>query len=301
MTPCLADQNADIEYLNGCLKSLPARTKPGLEHLTSFCPELTRTLQQAGVTQRLSEDWEKFLAPAGLRDINRLLQRYQGEPPSTTPQTSSIQAISEALRTQQPPRSGWQQFGDWLRHLLQRQHSEGPGLMDRMLNGVLDSMTARVRRVLFYGLLAAMLLLMGGIVWRELKAAGIGRRSAPRTRRGTAPLLFGDSEEPLLPDTLDTVSLAERPVLLLRLLVQALQRMGRLAADRSLTHRELIARASLDDSNQRQRFAGISLRAEQQLYGGAAPLSTDDPELQSIVREGRELYSQLLGIESARS
>ncbi|HWW22124.1 MAG TPA: hypothetical protein VNZ06_15090, partial [Steroidobacteraceae bacterium] len=101
--------------------------------------------------------------------------------------------------------------------------------------------------------------------------------------------------------TLDATSLSERPALLLRLLVQALERSGRLAGDRTLTHRELIARAGFDGEGQRQRFASISLRAEQQVYGRAAAFVNDDPELQRVLHEGRELYSQLLAASSAAS
>jgi hypothetical protein len=299
ISPCHADQSAAIDYLNGCLKDLPARPKPGLDQLKSFCPDLERVLQDAGVTQQLGENWEKLVNARTLRDISALLQRYQNGPASAIPQTGSVHSIAESLRGKQAPPTWWHRLGEWLRHLLERKSGQGPGLVERILQS-LGSMSPRVRQAVLYGSLALVLLLLGWIAWREVKAAGITRRSALLPKPGGRPLPSGSNDEALVPGSLDTVSLAERPALLLRLLVQALHRMGRLAGDRALTHRELIARARFDNADQRTRFAGVSLRAEQQLYG-AAVSAVADAELERIVHEGRELYLQLLGTESIAS
>jgi hypothetical protein len=300
IAPCLADQQADIDYLKSCLKSVPAGQKPGLEQFKSLCPQLQHVLDDAAVTDRLPEHWEKLIRSTGLSDITVLLERYQRESPSSAPQTQRVSAIAQALRLKDPPRGWWQRLGEWLRHLLDRRHSEDSGLLNRVLNGIVDSLTPRVRRVLFYGSLALVLLLVGFIVWRELKAAGIGRRTAKRAKSQSAHLPSGESGELVLA-TLDDAAPSERPSLLLRLLVQALRRSGRLAAERTLTHRELIERARFDADDQRRRFAGISLWAERQLYGRTAPAAQDAVESERVMREGRELYTQLQSAGGASS
>jgi hypothetical protein len=299
--PCLADQKADIDYLSGCLSGLSAREKPGLENLKPRCPELEHTLQQAGLTDQLPAGWEQRLRRSGLREITETLQRYQGEPQSMVPDVSAVGAIVQGLRTEhkQPPKTWWQRLGEWLRELLTRRSNSGAGLLTRALDRLADAMTDRVRAVLFYSCVALVVLFVGFIVWREVKAAGIGRRAAPRKARGAGALPpAATADQPGLV-ALDGIPLSERPALLLRLLVQALERSGRLTGDRTLTHRELIARAGFDGADQRRRFASISLRAEQQVYGYFAAVAHEDPELQRALHEGRELYLQLLAAPSA--
>jgi hypothetical protein len=212
-----------------------------------------------------------------------------------------VNAIAEALRAQQAPRGWWQRLGEWLRQLLQRRNSEGTPLLERLINALRGVTSERTQRVILYSSLALVLLLVGLVVWRELKAAGIGRRAAQRPARAGDPIPSAETAQSLGLAGLDQVPLTERPALLLRLLVEALRRRGQLAGERTLTHRELIQRAGLSDVGQRQRFAQVSLRAEQQLYGGSAAVATDQVELEQAVSAGRELYSQLAATQSPAS
>jgi hypothetical protein len=299
-TPCLADRSGNIDYLKDCLNRLPAHTKRGLENLRHSCPELEQTLVNAGVSDQLPEHWREQLAPQGLRDIQALLERYQGEPPAVAPRTDTISEIAQGLRAKEPARSWWQRVRDWLRHLLEPQSSSDSGLLSRVVHGILNALTSRVRRVLFYASLALVVLLLGFIIWRELRIAGVGRRAGRRRTRGETPELPGATSGRLKLADLEQCARSERPALLLRLLVQALVRSGRLSSDRTLTHRELIARAGFDSPDQRQQFAGISLLAERQLYGRALPADVD-ADFERTLLEGRQLYAQLHSAGSVAS
>jgi hypothetical protein len=80
------------------------------------------------------------------------------------------------------------------------------------------------------------------------------------------------------------------PAGLLRALVKRLLQTGRLTTERSLTHRELIARTSFDSDTQKTVFANVARTAETILYG-AKPAA---PEfLETVTRQGRELLLQL--------
>lgn len=299
MSPCLADQTADVDYLNTCIKQLPAQQKPGLTQLAITCPELRGVLDDAAVAEQLPENWETTLGPAGLRDISSLLERYRGQPRSGAAHPDSVHAIAQALRVQPPPRGWWQRLGEWLRNLLARQRSGDPGLLDKFLNGIIDGLTPRRRQALLYGSLALVLLLVGFIVWRELRASGMGRRTAKRASPDGMDVPMGRSGDLAL-GALDSAARSDQPSLLLRLLVQALRRTGRLAGERTLTHRELIHQAGFEHADQQQRFAGVSLCAEQQLYGHTGSAAGGEAEFERVMREGRELYLQLLALGSAK-
>ena len=72
--------------------------------------------------------------------------------------------------------------------------------------------------------------------------------------------------------------------MLLRMLVATLVQSGRLRTERSLTHRELCARATFDDAQQRQSFQRVAALAERTVYG-----SRDVPaeEVEPIVAAAR--------------
>jgi hypothetical protein len=84
---------------------------------------------------------------------------------------------------------------------------------------------------------------------------------------------------------------------LLRALVRRLLETGRLGGERSLTHRELISRASFDSEGQHAVFGAVARLAETVLYG-SKPAAPED--LQSVTRRGRELLQQIHAIESPR-
>jgi hypothetical protein len=68
-----------------------------------------------------------------------------------------------------------------------------------------------------------------------------------------------------------------------------------LQTERSLTHRELTAKARFDDPQQRESFQRVAELAERIVYGGdiAAPADLD-----YVVQAGRSLNSQLGGAAS---
>jgi hypothetical protein len=77
---------------------------------------------------------------------------------------------------------------------------------------------------------------------------------------------------------------------LLRALVKRLLQTGRLSVERSLTHRELIARTSFDSDGQKAVFANVARTAETILYGSNPPAAE---HLETVTRQGRELLRQL--------
>jgi hypothetical protein len=80
--------------------------------------------------------------------------------------------------------------------------------------------------------------------------------------------------------------------MLLRMLVKTLVQSGRLRTERSLTHRELCARANFDDAGQRESFQRVAALAERTVYGSSEVAAS---EVEPIVTAARKLDAQLRG------
>lgn len=144
---------------------------------------------------------------------------------------------------------------------------------------------------MFYGALILVLGLAAAVIVNEVRVALKGRRKRERMSGAGAAGIFSDAHAARSLD-LDDAARNERPSILLQMLVAALVKTGRLQAERSLTHRELIGRAKFDDSSQRESFSRVARLAERIVYGG-----DDTPaELDEVVQAGRALHSQLSGV-----
>jgi len=99
------------------------------------------------------------------------------------------------------------------------------------------------------------------------------------------------SEEDAAVD-LDSLPLDRKASMLLRMLVTTLVQSGRLRTERSLTHRELSARANFDDAGQRESFQRVAALAERTVYGSHA---VSPSEVEPIVAAARALDAQLRG------
>jgi hypothetical protein len=88
----------------------------------------------------------------------------------------------------------------------------------------------------------------------------------------------------------ETAPLAERPGLVLRILLDLLTRARRLPPADGLTARELGALAELPGAQDRERFRELALVAERARYAGAAPPAS---AIEAVVTYARELASRL--------
>jgi hypothetical protein len=195
--------------------------------------------------------------------------------------------VEDLAREHAQARSRWDLLREWLRSLLGSDPGQSLSWLDRWLEkfGVAaDAITYVIDALLLAALIAGLVFIV-----RELRAAGVlsGLRS---TVVGRVPAAAG-VDEPHGEPVLDTVPLQEQPAVLLRLLVNCLLRMGRVQANRHLTHRELVARVVLDE-NERQRFAKVARTAEALMYGPRLGRA-EAVNVEQAVVEGRELLTQL--------
>jgi len=122
------------------------------------------------------------------------------------------------------------------------------------------------------------------MVVREVRA--MGRRSTDE------PVHGGETRTPGARDSrlalLRAMPLGQRPAQLFALLIARLVAAGRLPADRSLTHREVVRRAVLDDANQRRFIDALARVSERQLYSAAG---TPPDDLEDLLAQGEDLYT----------
>jgi hypothetical protein len=283
---------APIDVVRDCVaKSSPAIS--GIEDLSVVCPQLEGALRSLGLEQILYDGWQERLNRDALRDLANLAEGYGGSKPGDSPDVTALPGILKALEREQAPlpKSWWDAFRAWFKIWLSH-HSETLTWLDRWLDRIGQSAT--LANVISYSLVALVLTAAVALIVNELKASGaIGRRrdrgSAARKLRHAA---VSSGTEGLEPD-----ALADRLADLLRNLVSRLIQTRRLTTERSLTHRELVARSIFDDDSQRAVFATVAGTAELILYGsyGAAP-----EDLNRVLNEGRALLAQLSDPSSAR-
>ena len=139
--------------------------------------------------------------------------------------------------------------------------------------------------------IALILVLTIVVIVNELRAAGVFRgrpdRRTTTVSRGAAALDAGDAVIDL-----DALPADRKASMLLRMLVATLVQSGRLRTERSLTHRELCARATFDDAQQRESFRRVAALAERTVYGSR---EVPAEEVEPIVAAARALDAQLRG------
>ena len=266
----------------------------GIKDLGAACPQLAEALQTLGLWPQLSDDGQKRLNRDALHDLLKLSESYGGSPPGHAPDIAALPPILKALARDQVPltRTWWDALRAWLKNWI-AQHPGALNWLDRWLDGLGQS--ANLFQVIYYSLIALVLIGAVTVIVIELRAVGAGwkwrkRRSSARDAQATASAADDDSAGP------EPEAVADKLTALLRKLVKRLMQTRRLDAERSLTHRELIARSAFDEQSQREVFSAVAGTAESTLYGrsGATP-----EQLNAILSQGRVLLTQLTPLPGA--
>jgi hypothetical protein len=268
----------------------------GLKDLGAACPELQAALGTLGLDKMLYEGWQDKLNVHALHDLVDLSELYSAPRWRGAPDTSAVPGILQALKDERAPQvvSWWHSFKNWIKNWIEHSDSATAKWIKHFFESVLDTMNASPVFLQAFVYIVTVLTGLGAVfvIAREFKAAGIGGRLR-KFRSARDPTQNSSNASP----TDEGGRLDEKtPAGLLRALVKRLLQTGRLTVERSLTHRELIARTSFDSDAQKTAFANVARAAETILYGSqpAAP-----EFLETVTRQGQELLRQLS--ESASS
>lgn len=284
VTTCFA--GTPLDTLRDCTTTASPAIH-GLKNLAATCPDLEKTLGTLGFDKILYDGWQDKLTVQALRDLIDLSDRYSGPKWRGAPDTSAVPGILQALKDEQAPPvvSWWHAFKNWIKNWFEHSDSKLAKWLKHFFDSVLD--TTNVSPAFLHAFVYIVTILTGLaaiiVIVREFKASGMGARLRRiRSNKTRIPTRAQRAEEERLDE--------DTPAGLLRALVKRLLQTGRLTVERSLTHRELIARTAFDSDAQKTAFADVARTAETILYGSQSAA----PEfLQAVTRQGRELLRQL--------
>jgi hypothetical protein len=272
--------------LDACIGSLSPDVV-GLDNIKEACPGLQGALQQLGIAALMPANQHNLLTRDGLINLRSLLERYEKPPQREQVDVDNLHSVLESLRepvAAERSLSWYERFRQWLREAFNKQEQQANPWLRQWLDE--HSMSETVRLALFYGVMLLVVVLAVLIVVNEFRAARAGRRKA---RAATAE---ADSRGALSSALLDVQSRGEQASALLRMLIATLVKTGRLHSAHSLTHRELMVRATFDDSTQRESFRRVTQLAEREVFSGK---ETSSGDLDDAVRAGQSLQAQLNG------
>lgn len=260
----------------------------GLTDLESECPGLTRALEDAGYLPLLSTAERDALDTYGLSDLLAVDNWYR-QPEARDVDVATLDPILDSLRAEEPERAPGllEQFQHWLRSLFDRQQSDPDNWLQRWLDEL--DVSEKVVRTILLVAIAVLLVMVVGVIYNELRAAGLLRQRPvvqDDALKDGVSSASGDASD------LDALSADRKASMLLRMLVATLVRSGRLRTERGLTYRELSARATFDDAQQRESFRRVASLAERTVYGGRE-LTAE--EVEPVVAIARALDAQLRG------
>lgn len=284
------DERPALEVIDQCGESADEETI-GLTAFEEECPGVTRALEQSGYLPLLSTAARDELDGYDLSDLLLVDYWYDDAAPAHRDvDVATLAPILEELRAQtadRPP-TWFERFKDWLRSFLERQGDTPDNWFTRWLENA--RISDFVASLILYSALALILGMTIFVIVNELRAAGVFRarsKAQPDQAAGGIAVAAEDAAADF-----DTLPADRKASMLLRMLVATLIRSGRLRTERSLTHRELGARAKFDDARQRESFQRIAALAERTVYS-----STEVPaeEVEPIVAAARDLDAQLRG------
>ena len=284
---------APLDLVRKCADSAPP-TLSGVKALEGVCPGLQVALDGSGLDKILIEGWQEKINAHALAELGGLAERYSRSS-WHAPDTASLPKALESLQEQAPKiPSWWQSCKTWLKNWLSRSDSA----LASWLNSLLDRWSAQTDvsvtflRIITYCLTALVVIAAVVIVIREIRALRVGRRArnALHGKASNATTRENDFEPQLF-----SGSASDALGVLLRALVKRLLQLGRLRADRSLTHRELVVRSVFDSEEQRAAFAAVAYGAESNFYG---PCDRPPDSSDAVKSRGEALLAQLAQLKS---
>ena len=286
------DGGALLETLAACRARLDRELDVGYARIAARCPDLARELAADRAASWLPQGWQDAgndLSAGGLEELRTLIARERDlRAQSRAPRVQRLHEVVAELGEAAQSRSGlWARLTAWLRQVLSPEDDPGePGFLSRLLGRI--GFSERVIEFIAYAALAAFIGLAGLVVWQEIRASGLPRRGLAGLRPAAALRPAPQGRARLA--QLERASLAERPSLLLGLVLDELSRRQRLPPPRALTTRELVGAAELAEPQDTQRLRSLAVTAEDVRFA-ARPV--EEPRLRAALADGVALIERI--------
>jgi hypothetical protein len=294
-SPVVADETLDAA-IEACRQSADPELDIGYARIAARCPRLVRILESSEWRAWLPPTWREAgndLSIGGLEELAVLIDREQARTHTgRRPGTGALREIISGLDASRAERAGfWGRFRSWLEDTFMQPAEEDSGdWLQRLLGR--EPLSERVIASITYAALGLVVALAALIVANELRAAGLFRRR-PRAQSQSLPAVAAEPGS-LTWREIERAPQAERPGLLLQLVIERLGSTGRLPAATTLTVGELEQRAALPDPQDRARLGELARTAERARFGA-------NPAPPAVVERALESGRTLLGNIRARS
>jgi len=161
----------------------------------------------------------------------------------------------------------WERFKRWLKEKLENRKEEDEASWIDKLARQLKTSEGVAQFITWTGYVMVGVL-VGFVIWAELRAAGLLGGARRGSARGTPA---AEWRRRLQLADVAKAPLAERPGMLLRLLGEALTRSQRLPAADGLTAAAIADRARLESTEEREELRRVGATADAVRYAPAAP------------------------------
>jgi hypothetical protein len=277
------------QAIDECLRKLDPAADVGYARVVALCPDLPAALSATAAW--LPTDWNRpdnQLSAAGLTELRVLLAQPAPTAKRALPRIAGVAGLlAELAQSERAHSSWWSRCKQWLRHLLAPppQSVADDNWLRRWLRGLeLSSGTAEL---IAWSALALVVAFALGIIFNELRIAGVARRGGRGVHRGPGGVVPAAGHPG--PGQIDCAAPAEQPRLLLEFIAWRLVEQHRLPPARALTAGELTRRAQLP-VEERAQLAELATVCERVRFaGGEVPRAT----LASAVATGRRLLAAL--------
>jgi hypothetical protein len=268
------------EDLHACVTQVQGQESSDRK-LIELCPNIEHSLAALGLDRQIKIDAGQKPNLQVLEDIDTLVRRYTGSPAARVASTAALASIAERVngKKMEPQRTWWDRFKDWVRQWFSDHVPSDKGWLDGWLKRLGES--KQLLNVLFYLCMGLVVVAAVAVIINEVRAANWLRkhRHGPPDPSGM---------HPQIPADFDPAQARSGIAQLLGLLVVRLVATGRLRAERTLTHRELVKRSVFDNDEQHRIFASVALSAEALMYGARGSNASE-----KLMQQGSALLSQI--------
>jgi len=282
--------DAALRAVESCRARLDARVDVGIERIQKRCPELLPALASApwrDLLPRTMRERREEITAESLQALAELVRQSRaGAAMREAPSRERLAPVLADLDDQgEKGATRWERFKRWLKDKIEnRKEDDDSGWIDKLARQFKTS--EGVARFITYTGYAMVGLLVGFVIWSELRAAGLFGGVRRVFARGSP----AEWRRRLVLADVAKAPLAERPGLMLRLLGEALTRAQRLPAAHGLTASAIAERARLDSPDEREELRRVGATAETLRYAAAAP---PDEAIESTVVTARALLERL--------
>ncbi len=282
MLPVIAGQSEApserqlYELFDDCIsRQVRAVSAPGFDRpldLEITCPSLGGALGESPLGKWIRPTPGGDMTLDQLVDLRHLVARMS--PPEETNWTLNYSGLDALLAQTLVRKEGgdelgwWDRFLAWLEGLIREQDDADVRWLLRLLQALTPS--AETAKFILYGSLVTLVLVAVGIVFNELRAAGIVKVFRQRSHRRVSmeSADTGAGASVLSPQGIRRLALVQQPAALLKLCIDQLICEHRLPDDKSLTNREFCLYLRSQHHEIAVRFTKLADYAERSVYGG---------------------------------